>query len=111
MHITVEDVAKRYKLNILTGNIGLNREVKGVYICDLLSWVISNSSENDLWVTVLTNMNVVAVAHLANVACIVIPEGIEVEETTIGKAIEEGIPILSTKMKTYELSKLLGKNI
>lgn len=109
--MTVGSVAKALNMKVLTGNEGLERIVSGAYICDLLSWVISKSNDGDLWITVLTNLNIVAVAVLANVSCIVIPESIEVEEAIIKKAKEEEIPILSSELNSYEISKLLGKII
>ena len=110
--MTVAQIADRLNMKIVAGESNKEREIKGVYICDLLSWVMSHANDDDLWITVLTNLNTVAVAMLANVACVVIPEDIEVEEETINKANEEGVVMLRSELpsfdiciKTYELLK------
>jgi hypothetical protein len=68
-----------------------------------LSWVMSHAEKGNAWITVLTNLNVVAVALLTEVSCIIVPENIKVEEPTIMKAQQEGIVILSTFKTTYEI--------
>jgi len=81
----------------------VNREITGIYVCDLLSWVMSHANKGDAWITVQTHLNTIAVAVLLEIPCIIVPEGIKVEEATIKKAIEEGITILSSKMSAYEI--------
>lgn len=93
----VEEFAKHMGMKVLTCADTLDKEVEGMYICDLLSWVMSKGKKGDAWITVHTHMNVVAVALLAEISCIIVPEGIEVEEATINKASKEGIAILSSE--------------
>jgi hypothetical protein len=50
-------------------------EVTCGYTCDLLSWVMARGKAGCAWVTVQTHMNVVAVASLHDMACIICPEG------------------------------------
>ena len=97
------ELAARLNAKITTGNIGTNREIKGVYCCDLLSWVMSHADRGSAWITVHTHENIVAVAVLSELSCIIIPEGIEAEEATIKKAAEEGIPILCTGLTAYQV--------
>lgn len=99
----VEEFAKKTGMKVLTGEKGLERDVSGVYACDLLSWVMSHADKGNLWITVHTHLNIVAVALLTEVACIIVPEGINVEEATLNKAIDEGVVILSSTMSTYEV--------
>lgn len=107
----VNELADKFQFKVLTDNKGLDREVSGVYICDLLSWVMSHANKGDAWITVHTHINVVAVALLAEIACIIVPEGIKVEESTIDKANEEGIVILSSDKTAYQIALDLGKVI
>ena len=58
------------------------REIGGVYIGDLLSWVMGRAKENDAWITIMSNINVAAVASLADVACVVLAENVNLEECT-----------------------------
>jgi len=101
--MTVAEIAEKLNMEIITCEANAGREVKGIYICDLLSWVMSHANEDDLWITVLTNLNTVAVAVLANVACVVIPEEITVENDTLSKAEEEGVIMLKSSMQAAEI--------
>lgn len=95
---------------VLTDNSSdLNTQVKGVYICDLLSWVMSHAQKGDAWITVLTNVNVPAVALLTEAACVIIPEDIKVEELTLKKANENGILMVGTNLNAFEISQRLAE--
>lgn len=102
--MTVKELAEKLGMKVAAGDEGLNREITGVYACDLLSWVMSHAGKGDAWITVLTNLNTVAVALLTEVACIILPEGIQVEEGTAAKALQEGIVILQSRMGACEIS-------
>ncbi len=81
--------------------------VKGCYIGDLLSNVMAKAKEGDIWLTVQTHRNVVAVAHLLNMSGIVVVEGHVPHPETIEKAQEEGIALLATKKSAYEVACVL----
>lgn len=95
---------------LLTGKVKNVGIIENVYICDLLSWVMSHAQKGDAWVTVLTNVNVPAVAMLTDVACVIIPEGIDVEELTLKKANENEIAIISSKYSAFEICKRIIKS-
>lgn len=99
----VKNLAEKLELNILTGEVGLDREIEGGYAGDLLSWVMSHGSKGNVWITVQIHSNIVAVAVLLELSCILIPENITVEQSTIDKAVSEGIPILQSKDHAFEL--------
>lgn len=105
----VKDVGERTGLRLLTGETGLDKELTGAYICDLLSWVMSHAKKGDAWITVQTHSNIIAVAALLELSCIIVPEGIEVEEDTLHKAEEEGICVFQSSLSSYELAKELYK--
>jgi serine kinase of HPr protein (carbohydrate metabolism regulator) len=105
----VIDLAKQLDLKVITDESAADREISGVYICDLLSWVMSRANKDNVWITVLTNLNIVAVAVMAELGCIIIPEGIVVEEITTKRAVQEGVNILTSDMNSYELSCKLQK--
>ena len=94
--MTVKDVAEKLGFRILTGDG--EREITGFYACDLLSWVISHAKTGDMWVTVMNNINILAVASLVDVSCIVIPEGVEIYENLAQRANDKGITILATDL-------------
>lgn len=101
--MTVEEFASKLNFSVLTKDTGLKKEVTGVYTGDLLSWVMSHAGSGDAWITIHTHLNIVAVALLTDVSCIIIPEGIAMEDATLRKAEEEGIAILGTGMGAYEI--------
>lgn len=86
-------------------------EIKGVYICDLLSRAMSKLCEADLWITIQNNINTVAVASLVEAGAVVFPEGIEPEEEVVRVAKEKEITIIKTPKTAYEICKELGKYI
>lgn len=101
--MTVEDFAKALSLDIVAGLAGKDKEVTGCYVCDLLSWVIAHAEKGDVWITIHTHLNVMAVAVLKEISCIIIPEGIEVDAKTLAKADHECIPILTSCKDAYKI--------
>ena len=79
-----------------------DREILGGYAGDLLSWVMGRASEGDAWVTIMSNVNIVAVSTLADPACIVLSEGVQPDEETLLRAKQQGINILSTTLDTFD---------
>lgn len=104
MEMKVKEFAENLNMKLLTGEAGLDMVISGLYIGDLLSWVLSHAAKGNGWITVHTHLNIVAVAMMTDVSCIIIPEGISIEEATLNKAVQEGVAILSTGMNSYEIS-------
>ncbi len=88
-----------------------NREIDGVYCGDLLSWVMGKAQSDNVWITIMTNINVVAVASLSDVSCVILAEGVEMDADALKAARDKGINILSTQKSSYETALLLGKLI
>ncbi|SHM63392.1 DRTGG domain-containing protein [Caldanaerovirga acetigignens] len=105
--MTLEELGARFSLNLVTKGTNLERKVTGAYASDLLSWVMGHAAENQIWITVQSHPNIVAVAALLGLAGIIVAEGVEVEENTVKKAEEENIPIFSTKMSIFEICGIL----
>ena len=91
----------------LTPEITEDKDITCGYACDLLSWVMAHGDEGMAWVTVQTHMNVVAVAVLADMACIVLPEDIRMEAESLQKAVDEGMCVLSSPLTGYEICGIL----
>ena len=100
----LNEVVQKLDLKIITQNDFDDREVAGCYIGDLLSWVMSKAQMDNIWITVQTNINIVAVAALTDVSCIIIPEEIIVDEATIKKANMQDIVILGSAKNSFELA-------
>ena len=82
----------------------LDVEVNNGYVSDLLSDVLGNGQEGDLWITLQIHPNIVAVSSMKGLAGIVIINSREPEEETVKEAQEKGIPIMISKMTAFELS-------
>ncbi len=85
------------------------RSVSGAYCCDLLSWVIGRAVDDDALVTVMSNPNVIAVAVMADLPCVVLTEGVKPDEKALEKAIDNGVIVLSSKATTYETALMIHK--
>ena len=85
------------------------REVEGAYTGDLLSWVMTRLTANYAWITIMSNINAIAVAALSDAACIIFTENAEVSDAIISKAKEEGINLFRTEKSSFDISSLLGK--
>ena len=85
----------------------IDRELEHVQISDLLSWVMRVGKEGDLWITVQTHLNIIAVASLLEFSAVIIPSSIEVPQETIDKANQHGVCILSSNLAPYQICKLL----
>lgn len=84
------------------------REVEGAYIGDLLSWVMGRANENNAWVTIMSNSNIIAVATLADVSCIILAEGVIPDDGVIETAKAKGINLLSSSDSAYGIAKQLS---
>ena len=88
-----------------------DREISGVYIGDLLSWVMGRAKADDAWITIMSNINVIAVASLADVSCVILAEGVVLDEETAKAAEDKGINVLTTNSPIYETAKILSELI
>ena len=106
--MTVQEFAERLGLKILVEG-ETDREITGCYIGDLLSWVMGRAPEDCAWLTVMGNINSIAVATLADVSCIVLVENAALDENARQKAEMHGVNILLTDENSYQLAvKLHG---
>ncbi len=87
----------------------LDKEITGCYAGDLLSWVMSNAQYGDVWITIMSNVNVIAVASLTEAACVVLAEGVSLDEAALKAASEKDITVLSDERSVYELCCAVGK--
>ena len=84
-----------------------DRDVTGVFCCDLLSVAMAKAPEGAAWVTVIGNANAIAVATLADVACIVLAEGFSFDEAAINAAAGK-ISLLKSSRPVYETAVSIG---
>ena len=84
------------------------REVSGVYIGDLLSWVMGRAKADDAWITIMSNVNVIAVATLSDTSCVIFAEGVTPDSELVATAMAKGVNLLSSDLPAYETAKALA---
>lgn len=107
--MTVQALIEKMDLTLLTPDVDTQTEVTSGYTCDLLSWVMAHGQPGMAWVTVQTHMNVIAVALLLEMACVILPEGIMPEPSTLQKAEEEGIAVCSSRKTAFALCAAMAE--
>jgi len=95
------EICQQLDLEVKTETGQLDTEVTGGYATDLLSCAMAKSQAGNVWITLQSHPNVVAVASLTNLAGVIITEGMVPDEATIEKAQEEGVNIMTTPLTTY----------
>jgi len=102
--MTTEQIVKALELKVYTGGDMSTQEVTGGYVSDLLSDVMGHAKEGEVWITLQSHVNVVAIASLKELAAIVLVKGIKPEQAVLEKAEEEGISVLGTLEDTFTIS-------
>jgi len=105
--MTLSELQDYLQLKAVTKVNNPELNVEGGYASDLLSWVMAHAKENQVWITIQSHQNIVAVASLLGLAGIIVAEGVQVEDNTIKKANEEGINIFSCNKPVYEICGML----
>ena len=105
--MTVKDLADSLSLKNWTPDVNLDAAITGGYAGDMLSWVMGRADEGSVWMTIMSNHNVAAVAAMADVACVVLTENVQPDEELIKKANTLGLPIFTSPLSTYEFSSRL----
>ena len=110
--MTVREVAAAIGGAVVVGEAECDRPVKGGYASDLLSDVIANAQDGDVWVTLQRHVNIVAVAHLKGLATIVLVNGRAPESDTIARAADEHLPIVTTPLEAFDVAgRLYGLGV
>lgn len=105
--MNLSELVKKLDLTPVTSSFE-DKPVSGCYIGDLLSWVMGRAQAGDIWITIMNNINIVAVAALTDCAAILLCESVSVSQEIVSKAEAEGIAIFSSDKTAFELARLLG---
>jgi predicted transcriptional regulator len=100
----ISDIVAGLNLKVISGHNGLSNVVTGGYVSDLLSDVMGNAKEGQVWITLQTHQNIIAVGSLKDISAIIIVKGFVPEADTIEKSNIENIPLLSTEMDTFNIA-------
>ncbi|MBQ6066166.1 MAG: hypothetical protein IJK89_05025 [Clostridia bacterium] len=88
-----------------------DREIAGGYCGDLLSWVMGRAQQDNAWITIMSNMNVVAVASLSDVSCVILAEGVTLEQGIVDTARGKDVNVLSSEKSAFEIAALLAPDV
>lgn len=99
--MTVNEILKVLEAEILCGDT--DKPFKGVYVGDLLSRAMSRVSFDDLFITIMANTNMIAVASLTEAAAVILAEGVKLPEDALEAANKNGITVLTSPLTAYEL--------
>lgn len=100
--MTVQELISKNIFNVNQVGDNLDQCITGPFCCDLLSIAMSKAPANSAWVTVMGNINTLAVAKLADVACIILAEGVVLDQNALEKAKTQKITIFSTDKSIFE---------
>jgi len=95
------------EFELLNKGNDLDREVTVPYCCDLLSIAMGRMPQGAAWVTVMANTNALAVATLADAACIILAEGSSLDEADVAKAKEKGITVFKTELPVFDTALII----
>jgi predicted transcriptional regulator len=102
--MTVEQLAGICNLEIMQGGEALKKTVTGGYCGDLLSWVMGRAFAGSAWITVMGNENAVAVAVLAEVACIILAQGATLDGQAALRADENNVAVLKNDKGAFDIA-------
>ena len=109
--MTVNQLAEKYNMQVLSEGSTFSSEFKGCFSGDLLSLARSGVTQSDVWVTVQTNLNILGIAALTEAACIIVANNMTVQDEIIKRAKEEDICLLRSEKTAFELCCLIGEQL
>lgn len=98
----IDVLAEKLGWKLLTEGSGADREALGCYCGDLLSWVMGRAKADDVWLTVMGNINAIAVATLADVSAIVLVEDAALDAEALARANQQEVAVYTTSLPAYE---------
>jgi hypothetical protein len=102
--MNLADLIDELKLKVFSGKEFSSIPVTGAYTSDLLSDVMANSHENDVWITLQIHPNIIAVAGLKNHAAVILVNNRQPEKDTLAKTRQENRPVLGTGDSAFTVS-------
>ena len=109
--MTVQELIDSGIFGVVNAGEGLEREITKPFCCDLLSIAMGRAPEGCAWVTVMGNMNTLAVASLADAACVIMAEGAALDEAARKTAADQEITVLETEEPIFEAALAVWKKL
>lgn len=105
----VSQLADILEVTCVTPEGDLGRNISSVYVGDLLSVVMGKAKEDSVWVTIQGHVNIIAVASLINMACVIVTEGFDIDDETIERALEQDVVVYKTPLSSYDVCAKLAE--
>lgn len=109
--MTVQDLINKNLFQLKNAGDDLDREITVPFCCDLLSVAMGQAPSGCVWVTVMSNINTLAVASLCDAACIILAEDTQVDDLLLSKAAQQGITVFATEMPIFDAALIVYKEI
>ncbi len=101
--MTVKELINNSQLEIIHAG-DVDTEITVPYCCDLLSIAMGNAPAGCVWCTVMANMNTLAVASLADCACIILCCDAQADDNMKLKAVSQDITLLRTDKAVFDMA-------
>lgn len=100
--MTVQELIDRKMFQEINIGDDTGRIITKPFCCDLLSIVMGRAPAGCVWVTVMGNLNTLAVAALTDAACVILAEGAALDDAAVKRAAVEGITVLRTEEPVFD---------
>lgn len=109
--MTIQELLDKQIFRVVNYGEDMDREVTGVFCCDLLSIAMGKAPADSAWVTVMGNVNTIAVATLADVSCVIMAEGAVLDEVGRSKAKQQGVTVLASEEPVFDAALKIYQEI
>ena len=109
--MTIQDLMKSGAYTVVNAGDDPERTVESVYCCDLLSVAMGHAPAGCAWVTVMGNINTLAVVALTDAACVILAGGTALDDAALKKARQQGITVLATQEPIFETALSIHNQI
>ncbi len=100
--MTIKELIDANIFTLLNDGGNHDTVLTGCYCCDLLSIAMGHAPEGCVWVTVMNNVNTLAVASLAECGCVVLSCGVVADDAFLAKAKEQNITVFKTDLPVFD---------
>ena len=98
--MTIKQLLEKTDFKLITKEN--DNDISSVYTCDLLSIVMSKATAGCAWITVMGNVNSIAVAVLCDISCIILADGADLDTTALEKAKNQNVCVLKSNQPVFE---------
>lgn len=109
--MTVKELGEKGIFQIVSRGNDVDRTIESVFCCDLLSIAMGRAPAGCAWITVMANINTLAVASLADAACVIMAEGVKLDDMALKKAEQQGICVMETDKPVFEAALAVYEEI